>query len=115
MKDLHLHLSGATSPVLLFEMICETGIKMKTKQYEQFVDTLLMNGKVNNLGTTSIPEIESYISSGNGPLVYEDIDDYDMDADYEDELDDEDIDASHIKDEAPKGGIEDLLRALLDD
>ena len=49
MKDLHLHLSGATSPVLLFEMICETGIKMKTKQYEQFVDTLLMNGKVNNL------------------------------------------------------------------
>lgn len=50
MKDLHLHLSGATSPVLLFEMISETGIKIKTKQYEQFVSTLLMNdGKVNNL------------------------------------------------------------------
>ena len=32
----------------------------------------------------------------------------------DDELDD-DIDASHIKDEAPKGGIEDLLKALLND
>lgn len=49
MKDLHLHLSGATSPVLLFEMISETGIKIKTKQYEQFVDTLLMDGKVESL------------------------------------------------------------------
>ena len=50
MKDLHLHLSGATSPVLLFEMISETGLKIKTKQYEQFVNTLLMNdGKVNSL------------------------------------------------------------------
>ena len=38
MKDLHLHLSGATSPVLLFEMICETGIKMKTKQYELCIE-----------------------------------------------------------------------------
>lgn len=50
MKDLHLHLSGATSPVLLFEMISETGIKIKAKQYEQFVNTLLMdNSKVQNL------------------------------------------------------------------
>ncbi|MDR1499106.1 MAG: hypothetical protein LBS34_02355 [Rickettsiales bacterium] len=45
MKDLHLHLSGATSPVLLFEMINETGIKVKTRQYEQFVKTLLMDDK----------------------------------------------------------------------
>lgn len=42
MKDLHLHLSGATSPILLFEMICETGIKIKTKDYNKFVDTLIM-------------------------------------------------------------------------
>lgn len=50
MKDLHLHLSGATSPILLFEMISETGIKIKAKQYEQFVDTLLMdNSKVKDL------------------------------------------------------------------
>ena len=50
MKDLHLHLSGATSPILLFEMISETGIKIKAKQYEQFVNTLLMeDSKVKNL------------------------------------------------------------------
>lgn len=50
MKDLHLHLSGATSPILLFEMISETGIKIKAKQYEQFVNTLLMeDNKVKNL------------------------------------------------------------------
>lgn len=50
MKDLHLHLSGATSPILLFEMISETGIKIKAKQYEQFVNTLLMDdAKVKNL------------------------------------------------------------------
>ena len=37
---------------------------------------------------------------------FADVDDFDSD---------EEIDASHIKDEAPKGGIEDLLKALLDD
>lgn len=42
MKDLHLHLSGATSPVLLFEMINETGLKIKTKKYNEFADTLTM-------------------------------------------------------------------------
>lgn len=42
MKDLHLHLSGATSPVLLFEMINETGLKIKTKQYFDFADSLTM-------------------------------------------------------------------------
>ncbi|MFQ6724117.1 MAG: iron-sulfur cluster assembly scaffold protein [Clostridia bacterium] len=36
------------------------------------------------------------------------------DNDYDEDTD-EDIDASHIKDEAPTGGLEDLLKALLDD
>lgn len=50
MKDLHLHLSGATSPVLLYEMVNETGIKIKTKNYKKFVDTITMNpNKVKNL------------------------------------------------------------------
>ena len=31
MKDLHLHLSGSTDPVLLFEIITETGLKLKNK------------------------------------------------------------------------------------
>jgi hypothetical protein len=38
-------------------------------------------------------------------LAYEDV---------EDDLDD-DLDISNIKDEAPTGGLEDLLKALLDD
>ena len=46
---------------------------------------------------------------------YDDFDDdFDDNADLEDEADDY-VDDSHIKDEAPKGGIEDLLKALLDD
>ncbi len=50
MKDLHLHLSGATSPVILFEMVNETGIKMKTKNYSDFVKAITMNpNKVKNL------------------------------------------------------------------
>lgn len=42
MKDLHLHLSGATSPVLLYEMINETGLKIKTKGYYDFTENLTM-------------------------------------------------------------------------
>lgn len=42
MKDLHLHLSGATSPVLLFEMINETGLKLKTKKYFDFLNSITM-------------------------------------------------------------------------
>lgn len=34
-----------------------------------------INGVVNNISTTSIPEIEEYIASGKGPLVILDIDD----------------------------------------
>ena len=50
MKDLHLHLSGATSPVILFEVVNETGIKMKTKNYGDFIKAITMNpNKVKNL------------------------------------------------------------------
>ncbi len=44
--------------------------------------------------------------------TFADIDNYD---DYDMEDYDEEVDASKVKDEAPKGGIEDLLKALLDD
>jgi adenosine deaminase len=50
MKDLHLHLSGATSPVLLFEMICETGIKIKERNYWRFLNLISMKkDEVNSL------------------------------------------------------------------
>jgi adenosine deaminase len=50
MKDLHLHLSGSTSPSLLFEMICETGIKIKEKNYWQFLDAISMkHDKISSL------------------------------------------------------------------
>ncbi len=50
MKDLHLHLSGATDPVLLFEIINETGLKLKTKNFFKFKDSLSMkNEGVKNL------------------------------------------------------------------
>ena len=42
MKDLHLHLSGATDPVLLFEIINRTGLKLKVKDCREFIDSLSM-------------------------------------------------------------------------
>ena len=42
MKDLHLHLSGSTDPVLLFEIINETGLKLKNKNFVNFRDSLSM-------------------------------------------------------------------------
>jgi adenosine deaminase len=42
MKDLHLHLSGSTDPVLLFEIINETGLKLKDKDFMKFRDSLSM-------------------------------------------------------------------------
>lgn len=35
----------------------------------------VINGTVDQIGSTGIPEIEAYVSSGGGPLVYEDFDD----------------------------------------
>lgn len=51
------------------------------KPYEEQLDFTLIrgeqiiNGKVNNINSASIPEIEEYIKNGNGPLIYEDLDD----------------------------------------
>ena len=55
--------------------------------------------------------------SGLGYNPIDENDEFDNQDDYDEDNDDidEEIDASHIKDEAPKGGLEDLLKALLDD
>jgi len=49
MKDLHLHLSGATDPRLLYEIINETGLKIKTKDYWDFKQAVSMNKDIKNL------------------------------------------------------------------
>jgi adenosine deaminase len=46
-RDLHLHLSGATDPVVLYELICEAGLKYK-KSFEEFKRSITMD-KVNSL------------------------------------------------------------------
>ncbi|MDR1494656.1 MAG: hypothetical protein LBI29_01295 [Rickettsiales bacterium] len=43
MKDLHLHLSGGTSHALLFEILNESGRKVRTNSYREFVEALTMN------------------------------------------------------------------------
>lgn len=43
MKDLHLHLSGATNPVILWTLIKESGFKVKSKDYFDFEETLLLD------------------------------------------------------------------------
>ena len=40
MKDLHLHLSGSTDPVLLFQIINETGLKLKNKDFANWEDVM---------------------------------------------------------------------------
>jgi len=50
MKDLHLHLSGGTSPALLYEIINETGLKIKTKNFWDFYNAVTINkNKVHNI------------------------------------------------------------------
>lgn len=50
MKDVHLHLSGSTDPVLLFEIINQTGLKLKNKEFKQFKESLSMRkDKIKNL------------------------------------------------------------------
>lgn len=49
MRDLHLHLSGATNPVLLYELIQEAGLK-GAKDYWQFLKKVTMDrSKVKDL------------------------------------------------------------------
>lgn len=55
MKDLHLHLSGATDPILLFEIINETGLKLKTRNYKNFKESLLM-------GKENVKGLEDYLN-----------------------------------------------------
>lgn len=50
MKDLHLHLSGSTNPVLLYEVINETGLKLRTKSFAEFKESISMSkNEVKNL------------------------------------------------------------------
>ncbi|MDR2777699.1 MAG: hypothetical protein LBB24_02945 [Rickettsiales bacterium] len=50
MRDLHLHLSGGTSHALLFEILNESGRKIKTRSYREFVETLTMDSaKIRNM------------------------------------------------------------------
>lgn len=60
MKDLHLHLSGATSPVVLFEMVNETGIKMKTRNYREFVNAITMDSN----------KVKAYISANEFDEIF---------------------------------------------
>lgn len=54
MKDLHLHLSGSTDPVLLFEIINETGLKLRNKNFLKFRDSLSMKKE-------NVKNLEEYI------------------------------------------------------
>ncbi|GMO61546.1 MAG: adenosine deaminase [Rickettsiales bacterium] len=50
MKDLHLHLSGSTDQVLLFEIINKMGLKLKMNDFFNFKNSLTMSkGNVRNL------------------------------------------------------------------
>lgn len=52
MKDLHLHLSGATSPEVLWEIVRESGFKTGAKDYWEFERTIMMDrSKVKDLDT----------------------------------------------------------------
>jgi adenosine deaminase len=42
MRDLHLHLSGSTDPVLLFEVINKMGLKLKVRDFHKFKESLTM-------------------------------------------------------------------------
>ena len=55
MKDLHLHLSGSTDPVLLYEIVRQNGLKLKTKNFREFRDSL--NNKKNG-----VKNLEEYTS-----------------------------------------------------
>lgn len=49
MEDKHLHLSGAVHPLLIWEIICETGLKIKQKSFDDFLSAIRMKDKVNDL------------------------------------------------------------------
>jgi adenosine deaminase len=43
LSDLHLHLSGATDPVLLWEIICDSGLKTPARTYREFLHAYSAN------------------------------------------------------------------------
>jgi adenosine deaminase len=43
MRDLHCHLSGSTNPIVLYELIRESGYKFKAKDYWDFENQVLMD------------------------------------------------------------------------
>lgn len=45
MTDQHLHLSGATEPHVLYEIIRESGLKTASKSYREFEQTTMIGGK----------------------------------------------------------------------
>jgi adenosine deaminase len=47
MIDKHLHMSAATEPMVLFELIRENGLKIKTKDYWEFEKTTKIHGARN--------------------------------------------------------------------
>ena len=49
MIDKHLHLSSAVHPIIMFELICEMGVKIKQRTFNEFLDSIRMEGKVHNL------------------------------------------------------------------
>ena len=65
----HMGYANEQSDSLILKIFTDS-IEFTFKRNQEVV-----NGKVDNLGSTSIPEIESYIANGNGPLIYDDLDD----------------------------------------
>ncbi len=97
-----------------------------TNTYSQNVNY----SKIEHISTNALPESDEADEIDIEPVEASTIKSYNMFRNSDEELDDklaaeeddnfeddvEDfVDDSHIKDEAPKGGIEDLLKALLDD
>lgn len=54
MRDVHLHLSGATNPVILFQLIRESGYKIKSKDFFDFEKTILMD-------RNNVDSLDSYL------------------------------------------------------
>jgi adenosine deaminase len=54
MKDLHLHLSGSTNPVLLWELMRENGFRLKSKDFFDFESTMMMD-------RSEVSSLDSYL------------------------------------------------------
>lgn len=54
-KDFHLHLSGSTDVVTLWELVCESGHKLPVRTFREFSNSLLMDD-------TNVNSLESYLA-----------------------------------------------------